>query len=134
MKTHTCTWHQNNTIYVLGSLWIQDSLQHIYFKWMYIKIEFSSSSTRRSCKVLFLRGTVWESKTYVSHCVKHRWIREIKFFIRGWNTGVCSAYENTGVYRYASYVNVNKSRIPLYSIYLGKYCAVFRILGMKYLI
>ena len=43
-------------IYTLRSEWIEDSLQHIHFQWVYIKIEFSSSSVKRSCQVLFSRG------------------------------------------------------------------------------
>ena len=57
-------------IYTLRSVWIEDSLQHIHFQWVYIKIEFSSSSAKRSCQVLFSRG----EKTKPTGLVRGGWL------------------------------------------------------------
>ena len=47
--------------------------------------------------------------------------------------GIYCAFENAGVCRYASCVSINKfTYTPLINM-LGKYCAVFKILGIKFL-
>ena len=72
------------------------------------------------------------------HRVNHSWIREIKAFISGWNTDEYGGYTvHTRIWECTDTHSVSmwiKSCILLYSIYLGKYCAVFKIQGMKYLI
>ena len=73
----------------------------------------------------------------MQHCVKQL-NKGNKSFYTSVEYGRIRGYTvNTRIREYTVTHSVSmwiKSRIFLYSVYLGKYCAVFKTLGMKYLI